>query len=330
VSPILRLFVLALLVASPLAAWAQSFIRGVVQFANHQPADHVILRLRSDMYAYQTETQTDVQGKFNFDGLPLTTFHLTIEGQGFRPYSSLIDISMSKMSYELITLQLDKEPEAKAVPAEGPTGTLNARIAQIPPQAHKEFEAGKQRMQVHDDSGSAQHFQKAIDLYPQYAEAYQLLGVSLLEDGKLREAEPDLQKATEIEPHLSTAQFALGLCRNLMAKYAEAQTALERGLELDPRSAEGHYEVAKTYSALGRWQDATTHAKKAVALRPDDGRPHALLGDIALHQRDPHRALDEYQKYLQLDPKGNMAAGTQQMVSRIEQALKQSQTKGSN
>ena len=37
--------------------------------------------------------------------MPLTTFHLTIEGQGFRPYSSFIDISMSKMSYELITLQ---------------------------------------------------------------------------------------------------------------------------------------------------------------------------------------------------------------------------------
>ena len=329
-SPILRLLVLALLVASPLASRAQSFIRGVVQFTNHQPADHVILRLRSDMYAFQTETQTDTEGKFNFDGLPLTTFHLTIEGQGFKPYSSVIDISMSKMSYELITLQLDKEPDAKAVPAEGPAGQLNARIVQIPPEARKEFEAGKQRMQVHDDAGSAQHFQKAIALYPQYAEAYQLLGVSLLEGGKVQEAEPDLQKATEIEPHMSTAQFALGLCRNLMAKYPEAQTALERGLELDPQSAEGHYEVAKTYWALGRWQDATQHAQKAVALKPEDGPPHVLLGDIALHQHDPHRALDEYHKYLRLDPKGKMAAGTQQMVDRIEQALKQSQKKGSN
>ena len=329
-SPILRLLVLVLLVSSPLASWAQSFIRGVIQFTNHQPADHVIVRLRSDMYAYQTETQTDIQGKFTFDGLPLTTFHLTIEGQGFRPYSSLIDISMSKMSYELITLQLDKEPEAKAVPAEGPAGSLNARIAQIPPQARKEFDAGKQRMQVHDDAGSAQHFQRAIELYPQYAEAYQLLGVSLLEVGKTREAEPELQKATEIEPHMSTAQFALGICRNLMAKYPEAQTALEHGLELDPQSAEGHYEVAKTYWALGRWQDATLHAKKAVALKPDVGPPHVLLGDIALRQRDPHRALEEYHKYLQLEPKGNMAAGTQRMVNRIEQALKQAPTKGSN
>jgi tetratricopeptide (TPR) repeat protein len=328
--PIFRLLVLVLLLSNSITSLAQNFIRGLVQFTNHQPADHVIIRLRSDMYAYQTETQTDIQGKFTFDGLPLTTFHLTIEGQGFRPYSSEIDISMSKMSYEQITLQLDKEAEAKAVPAEGPAGALNARIAQIPSPARKEFDVGKQRMQAHDDAASAQHFQKAIELYPQYAEAYQLLGVVHLEDGKLQEAEPELLRATEIEPHMSTAQFALGICRNLMARYAEAEAALLRGLELDPESPEGHYELAKTYWALGQWQDASLHAQKAVTLKPDVGPPHVLLGDIALRKRDPQRALKEYHEYLRLDPGGTMAAGTQQMVDRIEQALKQPQPNASH
>lgn len=327
---ILRALFFALVVSASASSWGQNFIRGLVQFTNHQPADHVIVRLRSDMIAFQTETQTDIQGKFNFDGLYPTTYHLTIEGQGFRPYSSEIDISMSKMSYEQVTLQLDKEPETKAVPAEGPAGALNARIAQIPPRAHKEFDAGKQRMQIHDDIGSAQYFQKAIELYPQYAEAYQLLGVVHLEGGKLQEAEPELQKATEIEPHMSTAQFALGICRNLMAKYAEAEPVLLRGLDLDPESSEGHYELAKTYWALGRWQDAAPHAQKAVTLKPDVGPPHVLMGDIALRKHDPQQALKEYREYLRLDPKGTMATGTQQMVDRIEQGLKQPQPNTSN
>ena len=321
---ILRLLVLALVASSSVTAWA-GFIRGQVRFDNGQPADHVIIRLRSDMLAFQTETQTDIQGKFDFDGLPLTTFHLTIEGQGFRTYESHIDISMSKMAYEQITLQLDKEPEAKAVPAEGPAGSLNARIAQIPPKARKEFDAGKQRMQAQDAIGSAQHFQKAIALYPQYAEAYQLLGVVHLEGGKFQEAEPELEKSVEIEPNMSTAHFALGVCRNLMAKYPEAETALLRGLELDPEAADGHYELAKTYWVLGRWQDSEPHAQKAVALKPNDGPPHVLLGDIALRKRDPQGALKEYQEYLRLEPKGPMAEGTRAMVDKIEQALKQAQ-----
>jgi tetratricopeptide (TPR) repeat protein len=318
-SRILRQFGLALVVCSSVTAWA-GFIRGQVKYENGQPADHVVIRLRSDVIAFQTEMQTDPQGKFNFDGLPLSTFHLTIEGQGFRPYASQIDISMSKMAYEQITLKLDKEPEAKPVPPEGPAGSLNARIAQIPPAARKEFEAGKRRMDAHDAAGSVQHFQKAIALYPQYAEAYQLLGVVHLEGGKLQEAEPELQKSTEIEPNLSTAHFALGVCRNLMAKYAEAETALLRGLELDPEAADGHYELAKTYWMLGRVQAAEPQAEKAVSLRPGLAGAHILLGDIDLHKRDAQGALKEYKEALRLDPKGPMAAPTQQMINKIEQA----------
>ena len=54
---------------------------------------------------FQTEMTTDPQGKFEFDGLALSTYHLTIEGQGIRPYESYLDVSMSHMAYEQITLQ---------------------------------------------------------------------------------------------------------------------------------------------------------------------------------------------------------------------------------
>ena len=122
---IFRWMMLTLLVVTSATAWA-GYIRGQVRYQNGEYAARVVVRLRSDVVAYQDETQTDPEGKFNFNGLPLTTYHLTIEGQGFRPYSSHIDISGSKIAYELITLQLNKEPEAKAVPPEGPAAVLTA------------------------------------------------------------------------------------------------------------------------------------------------------------------------------------------------------------
>ena len=304
--------------------WA-GFIRGQIRYEDQRPADHVIVRLRSDMVAYQTETSTDIQGRFDFDGLPLTTFHLTIEGQGFSPYSNVIDISMSKMAYELITLRLNKDPDAKAVPPEGPKGSLNARIAQIPPAALREFELGKKRMEAQDAPGSIDHFQKAIALYPNYAEAYQLMGVVYLETGKFADAEPALRKATEIEPNLATAHFALGICRNQMAKYAEAETALARGLELQPDSADGHYHIAEAYWNLGRWDDSEPHARKALALKPELAPAHVLLGNSMLRKHDAPGALKEFQEYLRLAPQGEFAAGTRAAVERLEKGLKQSQ-----
>src|SRR2546425_11269875 len=113
-SRVLRQFALALLVSTSVAAWA-GFIRGQVKYENGHPADRVIIRLRSDVVAFQTETQTDQQGKFNFDGLPLTTFHLTIEGQGFRPYSSHIDIGGGEKGFQPNTLPPCKKADGGSV-----------------------------------------------------------------------------------------------------------------------------------------------------------------------------------------------------------------------
>jgi tetratricopeptide (TPR) repeat protein len=320
---LIQLLILLVLVSIPAELCAQNFIRGVVQYANGKAADHVIVRLRSDKIAFQDETQTDMQGKFIFDALHLSTYRLTIEGQGFHPYSSIIDISMSKMAYEQIVLHPDKEPDAKAVPGEGPAAEVNARIAQIPPKARKEFEAGKHKMQTQNADGSIPHFQKAIELYPNYAEAYQLLGVLHMESGKVREAEPELQKAVEIEPKMSTAHFALGICLNMLGRYPEAETTLVKGLQLDPASAEGHNEIGKTYWALGRWQEAEPHAQKAAALKPDMAQAHVLLGDIALRKKNAQVALKEYKEAIRLDPTGPMTPPVQQMVKKIEDAMQQ-------
>jgi len=317
-----RSLALLLLGATSIPSWA-GLIRGQIQYDDQHPADHVIVRLRSDRIAFQTETETDIQGKFNFDGLPLSTFHLTIEGQGFVPVNRDIDITMSKIAYEQITLKLDKDPESKPVPPGGPADQLSVRIIQIPSSARKEFEDGKISMEAHDPAGSILHFQKAIELYPKYAEAYQLLGVTHMETGKLRDAEQELEKATQIEPNMSTAYFALGVCRNDMAKYADAEVVLARGLELDPKSPDGQYHIAEAYWNLGRWQESEQHAGKALALKSDFAPPHVLLGNSLLRKRDAPGALKEFKEYLRLAPQGEFAPATRAAVQRLEKGLQQ-------
>src|SRR5207248_10746607 len=131
---------------------------GQVRFDTGQLVDNARVQLRSDLIAFQTETQTDREGKFTFDGLPLTTFHLTIEFPGYHPYSSFIDISMSRMSYEGVTLRKDHSRDSKEVPPEGPTGTVDARMAQIPSEAKDEFQQGQKRSAANDTIGAIAHF----------------------------------------------------------------------------------------------------------------------------------------------------------------------------
>jgi hypothetical protein len=132
--------VLLLLVSVP--SWA-AFIRGVVRLPDGRFADHIVVRLRSDKIAYQDETFTDPRGKFDFDGLTPSTYHLTIEGQGFQRYEAVIDITVSKMDYEEITLKAAKGTDAKGVPPEGSSATVNAR--RFPPPHARSMKRDKSR-----------------------------------------------------------------------------------------------------------------------------------------------------------------------------------------
>ena len=312
----LRQLLFVFLISNSLAVWA-AYIRGEVRYLNGQPADHVVIRLRSDVIAYQTETTTDPRGKFDFDGLPQSTYHLTIEGQGFQPYESHIDISTTPIAYETIVLQPIKQPDEN-LPPQGPVSALND---QAPPQARKELESGEKLANERKDlDGAVRHFRKAIQIYDKYPEAHLKLGLALLDMGKLTEAQSELQKSTQLDPMAPAAYLALGAIYNQEKRYPEAERTLTHGLELKPDVPDAQYELSKTYLALGRWQEAEPHAQKAAALQPDLAPVHVILGNIALKKRDATGALKEYQQYLKLDPNGPMAQGVQAMVNKLQAA----------
>jgi tetratricopeptide (TPR) repeat protein len=311
---------IAILVVVSIPAWA-AFIRGQVRYEDGRFADRIVVRLRSDKIAFQTELTTDSQGKFDFDGLVPSTYHLTIEGQGVRTYESFIDITMSKMSYEQITLKLLRDPKANAIPPEGPGGSVSADS--IPAAARKEYNEGQKAINEKKDADAGiKHFRKAIQLYGQYSEAYLALGLLYMDLGKFDDAQAALQAANEITPTAPGGYLALGTMYNAQKKYDDAEKALTHGLELKPDVPDGQYELAKAYWATGKWQEAEPHAQKAASLAPNMAPVHVLLGNIALRKQDPTGALKEFQQYLALDPKGPMAGGVSQMIQKIEASQK--------
>jgi tetratricopeptide (TPR) repeat protein len=317
-----RFFLVLFIILISTGAWA-AFIKGQVFYQDGRMADHIVVRLRSDKITYMDEQTTDPMGKFDFDGLTPSIYVLTIEGQGFKPYSALIDLSMSKMWNDRITLQPDRPHDAKTVPPEGANATLNAQEAEVPAAARKEYEAGQKSVnEKHDADGGIKHYRKAIQLYGKYSDAYLALGLLYLDLQKFEDAQGALQTANEINPNAPGGYMALGTMYNLQKKYDDAEKALTRGLQLNPDVPLGQYELSKTYWAMGKWQDAEPHAQKAAELSPTMAPVHVLLGNIALRKQDTLGALKEFKEYLRLDPNGPMAVGVTQMIQKIEASQK--------
>jgi tetratricopeptide (TPR) repeat protein len=298
-------------------------ITGRVRLDTGQLADNVRVQLRSDMVAYQTETETDRQGRFSFTGIPLTTFHLTVEYPGYHPFSSFIDISMSRMSYEDVTLRRDRSKDERNVAPEGPTAVIDARLAQMPPEAKAELDKGMKRRAAQDTAGALEHYKKAIELFPSFAEAYFVMGGIYLENGSLKLAEEAFAKAVSIENRLANAQLALGLTRNLMGLMPQAEAPLLRAVELDPKNPDAHFELAKNQFALRKFPGAEVQAEKSLELKPQNPPVYVVLGYALLRQKKVAGAEQAFRQFLSIDPASPMAGDIRQIVATIEQHERQ-------
>jgi tetratricopeptide (TPR) repeat protein len=323
----MRRLLLHLLYAFPVlfsvSAWAQAaYIRGQIFYEDGTVAHHIVVRLRSDKITYMDEQTTDPEGKFNFVGLVPSIYTLTIEGQNVKAYEKFIDISNSKMSFEHITLHYEHKPDAQNVPPEGAGATVSAHDVNLPAAARKEFETAQKLLnEKHDAENGIKHLRKAIDIYPNYAQAHMILGLTYLELQKPDQAQPELEKAAELDPQLPGAFFGLGTLYNQQKKFPEAAKALRQGLNLTPKVPDAEYQLAQAYFAMQRWDDAETHAHTVVSLAPQFAPVHIMLGNLALRKNDGAAAKAEFSEYLRLDPKGPMAAGATQMIQKIDEIM---------
>jgi tetratricopeptide (TPR) repeat protein len=284
----------------------------------------VMVELRDSGYAGQTET--DGSGRFRLQDIGGGQFLVRVRFPGYDEADQEADLSTFRSAYLNFELWPKPSTAPRAVAPEGPGVYINARLASVPNKARKEFTKARELWQGgKDPQDCIDHLKKAVKNYPQFSDAYVLMASAYMQQGNAADAKATLDHAIEADPKLPEAWFMLGILQNRQKDFAGAEKSLTEGLKLDDAAPRGHYELGKTYLALNRPDDADQQAKKAIALLPTMAPAHILLGNIAWKKQDAATALQEYQEYLKLDPKGPMAPGAQAMVKRIQDWFSQPQ-----
>jgi len=140
-----------------------------------------------------------------------------------------------------------------------------------------------------------QHFIKAIELNPKYAEAYANLGALYAKFKEYDKAIKLYQECIKIKPTYAGAYTNLGNALNKTGRHEEAVYFHKTAIALDGKAANHFSNCASAYKNLGRFDKAKSMYEKAISLEPNHVNAHFDLATVLLQTGEYTRGWAEYE-----------------------------------
>jgi tetratricopeptide (TPR) repeat protein len=297
-------------------------IEGVVLSAEGEVAiGGVRLELLVTGGATKETAFTDPDGRFIFAGLNSGGYRISARHPDYRDKVERVEIYSGSIHNLRILLSAKDE-------ARGPetAHSLPLWALQIPPEAKKEHDRGVEQLQKGKTEKAIAHLRDAIDLYPDYAGAYGLLGTAHLKMNKQDAAVEAFEKALEIDPKLPEAAFGLGAIYSAQERYGEARDYLLQARSLRPEDWRISFELGQVYLRMGQLDEAEASLRQAVSAHEEFARSHLLLiNALALQEKYPECLL-AMEHYLQLFPKDQFAEQVQRKHDLLKAELEKAST----
>ncbi|HXW36806.1 MAG TPA: adenylate/guanylate cyclase domain-containing protein [Nitrososphaerales archaeon] len=187
-------------------------------------------------------------------------------------------------------------------------------IRERKPEAYDEFLKGVYFARKFDEASNRKanaHFERALELDPNYAEAMGLLGGQYYYmgyvgyDAKEQTYEKGrelVKRALRLNEGIPEAHFSLALFLTYSDyDWAQAEREYRRAIELNPNYAEAHCLYADLLAYMGRTDESTSEVEKALRLDPLSPFTHNFAGLVFYYAGRLSDALAEFQTASQMD-----------------------------
>jgi TolB-like protein/DNA-binding winged helix-turn-helix (wHTH) protein/Tfp pilus assembly protein PilF len=129
-----------------------------------------------------------------------------------------------------------------------------------------------------DWPAAASGFQRAVELNPSYATAYQRYSLYLIAMGRAQESVEQINLARQLDPLSLSINFSLGWRLYMARHYEQAIQQLRNTLEMDPNFALAHLVLGETFEQQGDYSQAIAQLQKATSISPNSPLMLAGLG----------------------------------------------------
>lgn len=220
----------------------------------------------------------------------------------------------------MVNVTLHKKGERK----EAGGGVVSTTSLKIPKKATKELEKGKKALEASKLPEARAHFEKAVEIYPQFDVAYNALGVTLMKMGDATGGRKAFEQALAANDKFAPAYVNLARIQGTGEDYEAAATSLTRSLSLEPLNAEALSLLCQYDVLRGKYEDVPALAAKLHSI-PHDGQAlgHYAAATALEQTGHPTEAIFEYMLFMKEDPMSNLSASAKEQIDRLRQQTSQ-------
>jgi tetratricopeptide (TPR) repeat protein len=295
-------------------------LRIEVTYSNGQPATrNLLVQLMSGSSSIPVATNyTNERGITEFSAVPVGVYHVVVTGDGIqRAEGPMFEVDPRKVtqSENATVYRLDEVASKQS----SRDATVDAAELQIPDKARKEFQKASDAMSHEDWNGARDKLLKAIALYPNYAAAYNNLGVVYSRLNQPAQESDALEKAIAANDRYAPAYVNFGELCIRQGDLPSAERQLKKAIELDPQNAKAYMLLADAQLLNREYDAAIASAKQAHALPHDKlALTHYISAKAYEHQNRPQDAIAELQTFLKEEPQGSRADHMREEMKQLQ------------
>lgn len=280
----------------------------------------VTLKTLGDSFVQQRTLSEETS--FTFTNVSNGHYIIEVESMGYETTETPFEVRAYMPNEQfLAVVPLGQRTSDPAQQVPGPSGQIvSAKWLAIPEKAREEMVRAEKEAHKNNPQKAIKHLKKALEIYPDFYEAYNNLAVQYTVLRNTEEAKDALLKSISINPADARAYRNLGQIHLGQGRVQEAFRYLRQAIDLEPEHSTGVRLMGETYLLLGQYQLALGHFQKALQKNPKE---HSRMGmaQCYLGLGRYADALEELKGFLEIEPTGQRADAARRTVKQLEARL---------
>jgi len=287
----------------------KGWISGTVRSTKQEGVPNATILLQNATGTVMTVPNSP-DGSFDLHGVPAGEYELVVQN-GLAETRTSISVAAGA---NFVTLTI---PET-GKPGQNAGSMVSAAQLAVPKKARHEYEKAENAAQKNKWAEANQRLQRALDIWPKFAEALVLRAIIERNAYSSQQAITDAEKAVESDPSYGKAYVVLGAAYTDANRWDDAVRVLDHGVRIAPDYWQGYYEMSRTLLLKRDFAGALQQAQKASDVgHTNFAMLHLIKGYAYLGLANQTAARTELETYVKLDPKSDASLRVRTILERM-------------